>query len=130
MVKLQTNFSGKINQSGQHSTLLTSYPLMYVLLEIHVTIIVDKHSKINIPSQQYYRAISCVTNVMFILPPYLFKELFTGNALEISLRPEWQIDNSFFKSYSHLFKDTQVLVHSSGPRIRVWCCFTDGLVLK
>ena len=42
------------------------------------------------------QTVVCNADNLFILPPYLFKELFTRNALEISLRPEWQIDNSFF----------------------------------
>ena len=46
----------------------------------------------------------CNANNLFILPPYIFKELFTGNALEISLRPEWQIDNTeFFFKVTHTY---------------------------
>ena len=45
---------------------------------------------------KFNQTVVCNADNLFILPPYLFKELFTGNALEISLRPEWQIDNSFF----------------------------------
>ena len=84
---------------------------MYVLLEIHVTIIVDKHRKINIPSHilrhKCNQTVVCNADNLFILLPYLFKELFTGKPLEISLQPEWQIDNSFFKvthTYSNIPK--------------------------
>ena len=42
------------------------------------------------------QTVVCKADNLFIVPPYLFKELFTGNALEISLQREWQIDNSFF----------------------------------
>ena len=42
------------------------------------------------------QTVVCNADNLFILPPYLFRELFGGNALEISLRPEWQIDNSSF----------------------------------
>ena len=42
------------------------------------------------------QTVVCNADNLFILPPYLFNELFTRNALEISLRPEWQIDNSLF----------------------------------
>ena len=77
------------------------------------------------------QTVVCNADNLFILPPYLFNELFTRNALEISLRPEWQIDNSFFfNSNSHLFKDTQILVHSRGRRIRVLVLFHRWTCLK
>ena len=77
---------------------------MYILPEIHVTIIVDKYRKYPKPrilqshilDHNCNQPVVCNAANLFILPPYLFNELFTRNALEISLRPEWQIDNSFF----------------------------------
>ena len=42
------------------------------------------------------QTVVCNADNLFIPPPYLFKELFTEDALEISLQPEWQIDDSFF----------------------------------
>ena len=76
---------------------------MYILPEIHVTIIVDKYRKYPKPMilQSHILRHNCNQTVvcnaanLLILPPYLFNELFTRNAFEISLRPEWQIDNSF-----------------------------------
>lgn len=49
------------------------------------------------------QTVVCNADNLFILPPYLFKKLFTRNALEISLRPEWQIDNSVFFKATHTF---------------------------
>ena len=84
---------------------------MYILPEIHVTIIVDKYRKYPKPrilqshilDHNCNQTVVCNAANLFILPPYLFNELFTRNALEISLRPEWQIDNSVFFKATHTF---------------------------
>ena len=84
---------------------------MYILLEIHVTIIVDKYRKYPKPMilqspilrHSGNQTVVCNADNLFILPPYLFNELSTRNALEISLQPEWQIDNSFFFKVTHTF---------------------------
>ena len=68
---------------------------------IHVTISVDKYPKpmilqSHILHHKCNQTMDCKADNLFILVPYLFTELFTRNALEISLRPGLQIDNSFF----------------------------------
>ena len=78
---------------------------MYILLEIHVTIIVDKYRKYPKPMilQSHILRHSCNQTVvcnadnLFILPPYLLNELFTRNALEISLDLNGKLTIVFFK---------------------------------
>ena len=110
---------------------------MYILLEIHVTVIVDKYRKYPKPMilqshilrHNCNQTVVCNANNLFILPPYLFNESFTRDARKFPFDLNGKLTIAFLK-VTHRFKDTQILVHSRGPRIRVLVLFHRWTCLK